>query len=985
MRASLLLPLVLLRTADALAGLSSAVNAIAIGTSTIYVGGAFTSAYGGTANSLEFVASWNGTTWGGVGTGSSPGLSNTVNALAVLDSTLYAGGVFTSTYGGANAISYVASWNGTAWCGAGAGSTPGLSGTVSALAVSGSTLYAGGLFTSATGGISNTLNFVAKWNGTTWSGVGTGSVPGLNHMVYALAVSGSELYAGGLFTSTYGGAVNLLNYIAKWNGTAWSGVGTGSAPGLSNTVYALAVFGPDVYAGGSFTSTYGGTANSLNYIAKWDGTAWSGVGTGSTPGLNARVNAFAVSGMTLYLGGAFTADYAGGAANSLSYVAQWNGTAFSGVSTGSTPGLSGTVSALAVSGTSLYAGGSFSTDSTGATSLNNIAQWNGAAWGPLSLPTPTSTGTATATSTGTATATSTSTPSTTGTGSPSSSGTVTATSSGAATATSTSHATLSRTPFPTNTPSGTPTVTNSITLSSSATPTATSTSTVTASCSGTAPATLTATPSVTGSPSAATTTTAAATPTSSLTPRPSLSATGTSSASRSGTLSSSTTGTPSASAVGTPLSTGTPTNSPSAISTRTPTATATASSSLTATPSAATPYPMVRLTSFSDTNGGAEVDAGWYTALNADLAAFAATPSAGAPRAVYTLVPSTGAVTFVWQGADAGDSVELASAGGSGRFFVRVTPSNGSAPTLRLSSGGGAPALLATGPAPCRPINHRGVLVHAAQDAAGTGTRIEVVDPATGVVTAAGTATGIGDARELTTCAGFLFFTASDGSGGRSLMYASLPTSTLVLGSVHVALAGVAAPCRTVCTGGLLWVPDGAGRLHVLDPRTPAANGGGTGAAFNTTAFGDADAVFAVRDLANVAAAGLCFTFDDTDSVRRVGCVGIDGAGATPASPLVVVGGGLADGGLVVPTSAMSMVGRDAQLFFRCLDAATSTPRLCVHNVTAGADAVTVYDGPAQPTVPYDAFLHFPDTGVLLFAGSTPGAARSEAWKLVIT
>ena len=41
---------------------------------------------------------------------------------------------------------------------------------------------------------------------------------------YALAVSGTDLYAGGYFTTAGGVPANC---IAKWNGSAWSALGSG--------------------------------------------------------------------------------------------------------------------------------------------------------------------------------------------------------------------------------------------------------------------------------------------------------------------------------------------------------------------------------------------------------------------------------------------------------------------------------------------------------------------------------------------------------------------------------------------------------------------------------------------------------------------------------------------------------------------------------------------------------------------------------------
>jgi hypothetical protein len=126
------------------------------------------------------------------------------------------------------------------------------------------TLYAGGLFTTAGGGAAN---YIAKWNGTAWSALGTG----MGAAVYALAVGpDGTLYAGGVFTTAGGGAAN---YIAKWNGTAWSALGTG----VNSAVYALSV-GPDgtAYAGGQFTSA--GGISLPDGIAQWNGSTWMPIG-----------------------------------------------------------------------------------------------------------------------------------------------------------------------------------------------------------------------------------------------------------------------------------------------------------------------------------------------------------------------------------------------------------------------------------------------------------------------------------------------------------------------------------------------------------------------------------------------------------------------------------------------------------------------------------------------------------------------------------
>ncbi|MBK8421174.1 hypothetical protein [Candidatus Villigracilis saccharophilus] len=139
----------------------------------------------------------------------------------------------------------------------------GLNNGVRAVAVSGTDVYVGGIFTDA-GGDAN-ADYIAKFSGGVWSALG--ATP-LNSSVSAIAVSGADVYAGGDFTDA-GGDVNA-DYIAKFSGGAWSALG--GTP-LNNTVYAIAVSGADVYAGGGFLNA-GGDANA-DFIAKFSGGVWS--------------------------------------------------------------------------------------------------------------------------------------------------------------------------------------------------------------------------------------------------------------------------------------------------------------------------------------------------------------------------------------------------------------------------------------------------------------------------------------------------------------------------------------------------------------------------------------------------------------------------------------------------------------------------------------------------------------------------------------
>lgn len=214
------------------------------------------------------------------------GASPYVYALAVSGSTLYAGGYFTSAGDDAGANN-IAQWNGTSWSSLGSG----MNSVVSALAVSGSTLYAGGVFTAA--GDDTNANYIAAWDGKSWSSLDSG----VNSSVSALAASGNTLYAAGYFTAV-GAAATSANLVAEWNGSAWLPLGSGIS-GYYPEVSALAVSGPSLYVGGIFTNAGGILVNNL---AQWNGSSWSALGSG----LNGPVYALAAAGGTLYVGGDFS-------------------------------------------------------------------------------------------------------------------------------------------------------------------------------------------------------------------------------------------------------------------------------------------------------------------------------------------------------------------------------------------------------------------------------------------------------------------------------------------------------------------------------------------------------------------------------------------------------------------------------------------------------------------------------------------------------
>jgi hypothetical protein len=345
------------------------VYALAVSGSDLYAGGFFTVVNSTSASSI---AKWNGGSWSAL----EPGLNGifpqtypNVTALAVSGNDAYVGGFF-ATAGGAGAAYNIARWNGSGWSALGSGIGPNFYfDSVNALTASGSDLYVGGNFTE-TGG--SAAKYVAKWDGSSWSALGSGlGSDTVSAQVHALAVSGNDLYAAGAFMTASGIAVTN---IAKWDGSSWSALGSGIGD-ANSSVNVLAVSRSDVYAGGSFT-TAGGIA--ATNIARWDGGSWSALGSGISapaayPYNGGSVVALAVSGSDLYAGGSFTSTGGVAATN----IAKWDGNSWSPLGSG----LNGGVAALVVSGGNLYAGGSFTMAGGGAG--NYIAKWDGTNWSAL--------------------------------------------------------------------------------------------------------------------------------------------------------------------------------------------------------------------------------------------------------------------------------------------------------------------------------------------------------------------------------------------------------------------------------------------------------------------------------------------------------------------------------------------------------------------------------------------------------------------------
>lgn len=193
-------------------------------------------------------------------------LSANVTAFAVNGTTLYAGGQFTSING--VAVANIAQLDTLTDTWSAMADEASFLVTVPAIMTM---LFSNGLLYSSAG------TQVQAWNGTTWSNIG--SAFGAN--VLTFAEYGTDLLAGGQMT----------NGVYIWDGATWEIFGGG----VNAAVRALGVYLTDVYIGGSFT-------DAGNYVARYSGSSWWQLESG----VNALVDAMILIGQDLYVGGDFT-------------------------------------------------------------------------------------------------------------------------------------------------------------------------------------------------------------------------------------------------------------------------------------------------------------------------------------------------------------------------------------------------------------------------------------------------------------------------------------------------------------------------------------------------------------------------------------------------------------------------------------------------------------------------------------------------------
>jgi trimeric autotransporter adhesin len=304
-----------------------------------------------------------------------PGVGGPVHAVAAWGDEVFLGGSFrvAGTAIANNVVAYNTATN--SWQLLGGELTNGVGGPVYALATFAGNLYVGGTFESA-GGLS--ASGIARWDiqRRRWSSLGGGVASVENTWVYpghvyAIAADSHSVFVGGMFLMA---DADTVGNLARWDiaSQSWSAACKSDVNRTNGVINALALDGGSLYVGGTFTQVADIVASR---VARWDlvENAWHPMGAG----LNGPVLALNSYGGRIVAAGSFAASGAAPARN----IAEWTGSAWRQLG----GGLDSTVYALHAAGASLYAGGLFTAPGSGAAALNGIAEWRGGGWAQVGL------------------------------------------------------------------------------------------------------------------------------------------------------------------------------------------------------------------------------------------------------------------------------------------------------------------------------------------------------------------------------------------------------------------------------------------------------------------------------------------------------------------------------------------------------------------------------------------------------------------------
>ena len=264
--------------------LNGPVHAIAVDGPNIYVGGTFTNAGGDPR--ADYLAVWDGTQWASICTAlphTEPAVAAMVDALEIIGSDLYVGGLFQNAAGMPSA-DYLVSCDLTSGLPSTTVPDDGdISGPIYTMdSDTNGNLYVGGGFSNLNQDPEmDNVAYLDTLGG--WHELGSGGPPAdsaVTGFVRSLTTDGTDVYVSTDANNIAG--IPEADHVAKWNGSSWSAMGSNTAGGNGwfstlTYLYGMTTSGSLVFVTGSFQDANGNPR--ADNVAYFDGTDWHNLGS----------------------------------------------------------------------------------------------------------------------------------------------------------------------------------------------------------------------------------------------------------------------------------------------------------------------------------------------------------------------------------------------------------------------------------------------------------------------------------------------------------------------------------------------------------------------------------------------------------------------------------------------------------------------------------------------------------------------------------
>jgi hypothetical protein len=225
-----------------------------------------------------------------------------------------------------------------------------------------------------------------RWNGTTWTQVGSPAVRHQDESLLAVSASSvNDAWAVG-FTKAVG-AAGRFPLAAHWNGSSWTIVPTPTQTGGSkSTLNGVVDLSP------TNAWAVGRSRSATALVEHWNGTAWSIVPV-PTPAGAATSQLAAISALSptnIWAVGSVV-NIVNTAVQNRTLVEHWNGTAWSIVTSRNATNSNLLTGVAAVAANDVWAVGyTIATDGSNQPDKTLIEHWNGSVWSVVASPSPAS-------------------------------------------------------------------------------------------------------------------------------------------------------------------------------------------------------------------------------------------------------------------------------------------------------------------------------------------------------------------------------------------------------------------------------------------------------------------------------------------------------------------------------------------------------------------------------------------------------------------